>query len=223
MAAQPIAWLRPQGAFDAVAASHTIGKREDGCPHCPRRRVSQLDLRGGRVWPGLRRASLPRQSPAREPGQRRRRRRLDLYMAQFGTQRLSSRASQNANCTNGPFEQRAHQEPTPKSRPGLGLHMGAGDGNRTRTISLGIRQIGAADRPDLDIRCTASGRDGPCETRVNGPPMARVSGRPRRGRGTGGGRLRCAAAGGPGVMHSDLPGLSDRSSGCPLLIAAGGL
>lgn len=28
---------------------------------------------------------------------------------------------------------------------------------------------------------------------------------------------------GPGVMHSDLPGLSDHGSGCPLLTAAGGL
>jgi len=34
----------------------------------------------------LRRAGLQRQSPAREPGQRRRRRLLDLDMAQFGTQ-----------------------------------------------------------------------------------------------------------------------------------------
>ena len=41
------------------------------------------------------------------------------------------------------------------------------------TISLGNQQIGASDRPDLDIRCTASDRDGPCDTRVNGPPMAR--------------------------------------------------
>ena len=55
----------------------------------------------------------------------------------------------------------------------LGLHNGAGDGNRTRTISLGIRPIQPSDRPDLDIRCTASDRHGPLDTRVNGPPMAR--------------------------------------------------
>ena len=53
--------------------------------------------------------------------------------------------------------------------------MGAGDGNRTRTVSLANQQIGASDRPDLDIRCTASDRQGPCDTRVNGPPMARGS------------------------------------------------
>jgi hypothetical protein len=53
--------------------------------------------------------------------------------------------------------------------------QGAGDGNRTRTISLGNQQIGASDRPDLDNRCTASDRDGPCDTGVNGPPMARFA------------------------------------------------
>jgi len=37
----------------------------------------------------------------------------------------------------------------------------------------GIRQIRAPDRPDLEIRCTASDRDGLCDTGVNGPPMAR--------------------------------------------------
>ena len=50
---------------------------------------------------------------------------------------------------------------------------GAGDENRTRTISLGIRPIGASDRPELGSRCTASDRHGPCDTRLNGPPMAR--------------------------------------------------
>src|SRR5262245_2832926 len=47
--------------------------------------------------------------------------------------------------------------------------MRAGDGNRTRTISLGIRPIVAPDRPDLGIRCTARDRDGPCDTGANGP------------------------------------------------------
>jgi hypothetical protein len=49
----------------------------------------------------------------------------------------------------------------------------AGDGNRTRTISLGIRPIRAPDRSDLGTRCTISDRDGPCDTGANGPPMAR--------------------------------------------------
>src|SRR5690242_5630824 len=49
---------------------------------------------------------------------------------------------------------------------------GAGDGNRTRTISLGTRPVGASDRPDLGIRCTASDRQGPLDTRANGPLMA---------------------------------------------------
>jgi hypothetical protein len=55
----------------------------------------------------------------------------------------------------------------------LGLR-GAGDENRTRTISLGNRQIGAPDHADLGIRCTASDPHGPCDTRVNGPPMAHI-------------------------------------------------
>jgi hypothetical protein len=37
----------------------------------------------------------------------------------------------------------------------------------------GIRPIGASDRPELGIRHTASDRDGPCVTGVNGPLMAR--------------------------------------------------
>ena len=32
---------------------------------------------------------------------------------------------------------------------------------------------GAHDRPDLRIRCTAGDRHKPCDTRANGPPMAR--------------------------------------------------
>ena len=41
------------------------------------------------------------------------------------------------------------------------------------TVSLGIRQIRGPDRPDLGTRCTAGDRHGPCDTGVNGPPMAR--------------------------------------------------
>jgi len=65
-------------ARDAVAASWTIG-RQDGCVWS---RCYTLCERGRSVvspwvWPGVRRAGLPRQSPALTPGQRRRRRRLD--------------------------------------------------------------------------------------------------------------------------------------------------
>jgi len=56
----------------------------------------------------------------------------------------------------------------------LGPYAGAGDGNRTRTISLGIRPIGASDRRELGSRYTASDRHEPCDTRVNGPLMARA-------------------------------------------------
>ena len=48
-------------------------------------RLSRLGLRALRDrWPGVRRAGLLRQSPALTPGQRRRRRRLDLTTAQLG-------------------------------------------------------------------------------------------------------------------------------------------
>jgi hypothetical protein len=50
--------------------------------------------------------------------------------------------------------------------------LGAGDGNRTRTISLGIRPIGASTRPGLGSRCTGSDREAPSGTGVNGPLMA---------------------------------------------------
>ena len=56
-----------------------------------------------------------------------------------------------------------------------GFYVGAGDGKRTRTISLEIRQIGASDRLDLDIRCTASDRHRPYGTRS-------YAGRPSLGR-----------------------------------------
>ena len=66
----------PQDGLDAVAGSGTM-EREEDCyvqHHRPRSQMSQPDKGSQRVWPGLRRAGL-RQSPAREPGQRRRRRR----------------------------------------------------------------------------------------------------------------------------------------------------
>ena len=65
----------------------------------------------------------------------------------------------------------------------LGLHIGAGDGNRTRTISLGIRSIGASDRTDPGSRHTGSTVIDPCDTRANGPP--RAQGPPASGRSPG--------------------------------------
>jgi hypothetical protein len=59
------------------------------------------------------------------------------------------------------------------------LRRGAGDGNRTRTISLGINTIHAATRPDLRRRLPASDRERPLLTGVNGPLMARRSRRRR--------------------------------------------
>jgi hypothetical protein len=53
---------------------------------------------------------------------------------------------------------------------------GAGDENRTRTISLGIRQIRGQCGSDLVIRLTARDRNSPSATVPNGPPMARGRG-----------------------------------------------
>ena len=58
-------------------------------------------------------------------------------------------------------------------RPSCAFSLGAGDGNRTRTISLGICAIRAAVRLDLRCRVSASDRDRPLVTGVNGPLMAR--------------------------------------------------
>jgi hypothetical protein len=48
-----------------------------------------------------------------------------------------------------------------ESRTDLRFYRGAGDGNRTRTISLGTRQIGVSHYPDLGTRCTTSDRHRP--------------------------------------------------------------
>jgi hypothetical protein len=60
----------------------------------------------------------------------------------------------------------------PKGGLNWAFVWGAGDENRTRTISLGTQQIGASDRTELGNRCTVSDRQGPRGTRANGPPMA---------------------------------------------------
>ena len=51
--------------------------------------------------------------------------------------------------------------------------VGAGDGNRTRTISLGTCAIRAVSWPDLRGGLSVSDRGGPLFTGVNGPLMAR--------------------------------------------------
>src|SRR5262249_45560248 len=53
---------------------------------------------------------------------------------------------------------------------------GAGDGNRTRTISLGICTIRASPWADLRGELSVSYRESPLFTEVNGPPMARCQG-----------------------------------------------
>jgi hypothetical protein len=57
----------------------------------------------------------------------------------------------------------------------LGLRIGAGDGNRTRTVSLGINRQAKVTAPDLGARVSMSDRDGPWLTTLNGTLMARRS------------------------------------------------
>ena len=59
-------------------------------------RMSQPDRRCQRGRPGVRRAGLTRQSPALTPGQRRRRRRLDIVRRNSAAQRLMSRVQSSA-------------------------------------------------------------------------------------------------------------------------------
>ena len=54
------------------------------------------------------------------------------------------------------------------SGPHLGLHLGADDGNRTRTISLGICPATAARAAELPIRVPTSDRVRPSFTGANG-------------------------------------------------------
>jgi hypothetical protein len=57
----------------------------------------------------------------------------------------------------------------------LRLCVGAGDENRTRTISLGSTATTAANGLDLPVQMSASGRGYPLVTLANGPLMARRS------------------------------------------------
>lgn len=85
--------------------------------------------------------------------------------------------AQQANCTliaqMGLRRAGERKAPTRLSAVNYGFVVERGTGIEPRTISLGIRQLQPVDRPDLGGRHTASDRYGPCDTRVNGPPMAR--------------------------------------------------
>jgi hypothetical protein len=59
--------------------------------------------------------------------------------------------------------------------PYLRLHHGAGDENRTRTISLGSRAVTAAKAADLPVLVVRSSRDCPLVTLANGTLMAQRS------------------------------------------------
>ena len=55
----------------------------------------------------------------------------------------------------------------------LDLYVGAGDGNRTRTISLGICAVSAVTQPGLRCELSVSVRERSLFTEANGPLMAR--------------------------------------------------
>jgi len=57
--------------------------------------------------------------------------------------------------------------------PDMAFLSGAGDENRTRTISLGIRQIEAVSGFDLGMWLTVHDRIGPLAPEANGLLMAR--------------------------------------------------
>jgi hypothetical protein len=62
-----------------------------------------------------------------------------------------------------------------KASPTWRFTFGAGDGNRTRTISLGICAVRACIGLDLRGRQSVSALERPLVTGVNGPLMARRS------------------------------------------------
>jgi hypothetical protein len=61
----------------------------------------------------------------------------------------------------------------PQARPDLCLHVGAGDGNRVRTISLGICRITQVIGPHQSIVLSASDRDWSLFAGANGTLIAR--------------------------------------------------
>ena len=90
--------------------------------------------------------------------------RLSRPTTWMGTMALRACPRQQANCTliarMGSWV--VVERKAPSMLRGVSwVSRGAGDGNRTRTTSLGIRQVGGSDRPDLGIRCTVSDRHRP--------------------------------------------------------------
>ncbi len=100
---------------------------DDGCGlYRPARRGSRLTLRALRCGPACAGRASPRLSPALTPGQRRRRRRLDLTTAQLGNgsanprQRITRGTRVRcpaATCTNSRADSAACSEATGISRP----------------------------------------------------------------------------------------------------------
>jgi hypothetical protein len=70
--------------------------------------MSLVALRVLAMWPGVRRAGLPRLSPALTPGQRRRRRRLDSNTAQFCNAAQAQYRTVCAGYLDGPRLSRAY-------------------------------------------------------------------------------------------------------------------
>jgi hypothetical protein len=87
--------------------------------------------------------------------------------------RLTSTRRKAQTRTEDQEDPRNDQSPDAGCRPDLGFCCGAGDGNRTRTVSLGICAIRAVMRPGLRSRVSASDRERPLLAGVNGPLMAR--------------------------------------------------
>ena len=77
---------------------------------------------------------------------------------------LVARSSRQANCTKLPDVSRRTRTTNPCYERDLRFHLErvrVGEGNRTPTISLGIRPIRPSDRADLGTRRTASDCQGP--------------------------------------------------------------
>jgi hypothetical protein len=59
-------------------------------------------------------------------------------------------------------------------RPDQGLRRGAGEGNRTLTVSLGTVQVTLARGMIFQVGAVACGLERPAFAWANGPPMART-------------------------------------------------
>ena len=71
------------------------------------------------VWPGVRRAGLPRLSPALTPGQRRRRRRLDQIRLNSAADKRGTSGERGSHCDEVHEENRWPLRPEAKYWPGL--------------------------------------------------------------------------------------------------------